>query len=75
MSGQQVTACGALNGTLRARAILDALKLTPANVQQIRTLPFQEIVAVLDTKDPVLSFGNVNFETTSQVTIKVEAAQ
>ena len=61
MSGQQVTACGTLNGTLRAKAVLDALKLTPENVQEIRTMPFQKIVEVLNTKDPVLPFGSVNF--------------
>lgn len=59
MSGQQVTACGALNGTLRAKAILDALKLKDA--QEIRTIPFEKIVEVLNTKDPVLSAGGVNF--------------
>ncbi len=59
MSGQQVTACGALNGTLRAKAIIDALKLN--NVQEIRTIPFEKIVEVLNTKDPVLQFGGVNF--------------
>jgi para-nitrobenzyl esterase len=59
MSGQQVTACGPWNGTLRAKAILDALKLN--NIQEIRTIPFQRIVDVLNTKDPVLSFGGVNF--------------
>ena len=61
MSGQQVTACGALNGTLRAKVILDALKLTSANTQEIRTMPFQKIVEVLNTRDPVLPFGGVNF--------------
>lgn len=61
MSGQQVTACGALNGTLRAKAILDALKLKPEHTQEIRTMPFQKIVDVLNTKDPVLPFGGVNF--------------
>jgi para-nitrobenzyl esterase len=59
MSGQQVTACGALNGTLRAKAILDALKLN--NIQEIRTIPFQKIVEVLNTKDPVLPYGGINF--------------
>ena len=61
MSGQQVTACGPLNGTLRAAAILDALKLNRDNVGQIRTMPFEKIVEVLNTKDPVLPFGGVNF--------------
>ena len=59
MSGQQVTACGPLNGTLRAKGILEALKLS--NVQEIRTIPFQKIVDVLNTKDPVLPYGGVNF--------------
>jgi para-nitrobenzyl esterase len=61
MSGQQVTACGPWNGTLRAKAILDALKIGKENIQQIRTIPFEKIVEVLNTKDPVLSFGGVNF--------------
>lgn len=61
MSGQQVTACGPGNGTLRARAILDALKITKDNIQTVRTMPFERIVEVLNTKDPILSFGSVNF--------------
>jgi para-nitrobenzyl esterase len=61
MSGQQVTASGPLNATLRAQAILDALKLSPGNIDAIRTMPFQKIVEVLDTKDPVLQFGGVYF--------------
>ena len=61
MSGQQVTACGPWNGTLRAKAILDALQITKDNIQSVRTMPFQKIVDVLNTKDPVLSFGGVNF--------------
>lgn len=61
MSGQQVTASGALNGTLRARAVLDALKLLPGRVAEIRTLPAERIVEVLNTRDPVLPFGGVSF--------------
>jgi para-nitrobenzyl esterase len=61
MSGQQVTASGALNGTLRARAILDALKLTPERAAEIRKLPAERIVEVLGTRDPVLPFGGVSF--------------
>lgn len=61
MSGQQVTASGALNGTLRARTVLDALKLLPGRVAEIRTLPAERIVAVLNTRDPVLPFGGVSF--------------
>jgi para-nitrobenzyl esterase len=61
MSGQQITASGPLHATLRARAILDALKITPERIDEIRTIPFQKIVDVLNTKDPVLSFGGVYF--------------
>jgi para-nitrobenzyl esterase len=61
MSGQQVTASGPLNATLRARAILDALKLPPERAGEIRTLPWQRIVEVLGTRDPVLPFGGVSF--------------
>jgi para-nitrobenzyl esterase len=61
MSGQQVTASGPLNATLRAQAVLDALKLPAQRVGEIRTMPFQRLVEVLDTRDPVLPFGGVSF--------------
>jgi para-nitrobenzyl esterase len=61
MSGQQVTASGPLNATLRTKAILDALKIAPGSIDEIQTIPFQKIVEVLNTKDPVLPFGGVYF--------------
>jgi len=61
MSGQQVTASGPLNATLRARAMLDALKLAPERVGEIRTLPFPRLVEALGTRDPVLPFGGISF--------------
>lgn len=61
MSGQQVTASGPLNATLRAQAMLDALKLRPERMDAIRTMPFQRIVEVLGTRDPVLPFGGISF--------------
>ncbi len=61
MSGQQVTASGPLNATLRAQAILDALKLPAGRTGEIRSLPYQQIVEVLGTRDPVLPFGGVSF--------------
>lgn len=61
MSGQQVTASGPLNATLRTQAILDTLKLTPDRIDEIRTMPFEKIVEALSTKDPVLPFGSVYF--------------
>ena len=61
MSGQQVTASGVLNATLRARTVLDALKLTPERAAEIRNLPAERLVEVLGTRDPVLPFGGVSF--------------
>jgi para-nitrobenzyl esterase len=61
MSGQQVTASGALNGTLRARTVLDALKLLPSRAGEIRTLPAERILEVLNTRDPILPFGGISF--------------
>jgi para-nitrobenzyl esterase len=61
MSGQQVTASGALNATLRARTILDALNLTPERAAEIRNLTAERLVEVLGTRDPVLPFGGVSF--------------
>ena len=61
MSGQQVTASGPLNATLRTRAVLDALKLTPERCREIRTLPAERLVEAIDTRDPVLPFGGISF--------------
>ncbi len=61
MSGQQVTASGALNGTLRARAVLDALKLTPERASELRTLPAEKLLEAIGARDPVLPFGSVSF--------------
>lgn len=61
MSGQQVTASGPLNATLRARAMLDALKLPPERIGEIRSLPYRQIVEALGTRDPVLPFGGISF--------------
>lgn len=61
MSGQQVTASGPLNATLRAQAMLDALKLPLDRVGELRTMPFQKLVEVLGTRDPVLPFGGISF--------------
>lgn len=61
MSGQQVTASGPLNATLRTRAILDALKLPPERASELRTVPAEKLLEVLNTRDPVLPFGGVSF--------------
>lgn len=61
MSGQQVTASGALNATLRARTVLDALKLSPERFNEIGTLPAERLIEVLNTRDPILPFGGISF--------------
>ena len=61
MSGQQVTASGPLNATLRTRAVLDALKIPPARAAEIRNLPAEKLIEVLNTRDPVLPFGGISF--------------
>jgi para-nitrobenzyl esterase len=61
MSGQQVTASGPLNATLRTRAVLDALKLPPERAAEIRNIPAERLIEVLGTRDPVLPFGGISF--------------
>jgi para-nitrobenzyl esterase len=61
MSGQQVTASGPLNATRRARAYLDALGAAPDDVDRVRTLPVDRLVATLATPDPVYDYGAVYF--------------
>jgi len=61
LSGQQVTASGALNATLRTRTILEALKLTSERAGEIKSVPAERIVEALGTRDPVLPFGGVSF--------------
>ena len=64
MSGQQVTACGPLNGQLRAQAYLDRLGIAPADTAALRAAPVETLVEALATPDPVnaahgLYFGPV----------------
>lgn len=61
MSGQQITASGPLNATLRTQALLDTLKISSKNIGEIRTIPYEKIVDAFSTKDPVLPFGGVYF--------------
>jgi para-nitrobenzyl esterase len=61
MSGQQVTASGPLNATLRARVVLDALKLPPERAAEIRTLPAERLLEAISARDPILPFGSVSF--------------
>lgn len=61
MSGQQITASGPHNATLRTQALLDTLKISAKNIEDIRTISFEKIVDALSTKDPVLSYGSTYF--------------
>lgn len=61
MSGQQVTASGPLNATLRTRVVLDALKLSPERAAEIRTLPAERLLEAINARDPVLQFGSISF--------------
>ncbi|HEY2402401.1 MAG TPA: carboxylesterase/lipase family protein [Steroidobacteraceae bacterium] len=58
MSGQQVTASGPLNATLRARAFLDALQRP---VGEIAALPTEKIIAAMSATDPVIGKGGLYF--------------
>jgi para-nitrobenzyl esterase len=61
MSGQQVTASGPLNASLRARAVLEALKLKPEQVNELGTIPAEKLLEATGARDPVLPFGGVSF--------------
>jgi len=61
MSGQQVTASGPANATSRTRAYLDALGLTPTEVDALRTLPAERLLEGLAAPDPVLPSGDIYF--------------
>jgi len=58
MSGQQVTASGPLNATLRARAFLDALKHP---VSEIASVPMEKIIEAMSATDPVIGKGSLYF--------------
>ena len=54
MSGQQVTASGPNVATERARTLLDALKLKPADIAQLGRLPLEKVLEASRARDPVL---------------------
>lgn len=64
MSGQQVTACGPLNGTARAKAFLAQTGLENATPDQLKSVPMKALLEGLAARDPVnpdhgLYFGPV----------------
>ena len=60
MSGQQVTASGPLNATLRTRAYLNRLGVKDTDLSPLLTLPVQALIDALDATDPVLG-GSLYF--------------
>ncbi|WP_371514801.1 carboxylesterase family protein [Brevundimonas denitrificans] len=61
MSGQQVTACGPMNGTARGLAMIEAAGLTPATAHALKTLPVDQMLAASAARDPVQGYGGINF--------------
>jgi len=59
MSGQQVTAGGPRNATLRTEAFLKQLGVAPDQVQALRTMPVDQLRAGLKAVDPVAGSGGV----------------
>jgi para-nitrobenzyl esterase len=61
MSGQQVTASGPVNATSRARTLLEALKLPPERLEEIRTVPQEKLLEATAATDPVIGKGSLYF--------------
>jgi para-nitrobenzyl esterase len=61
MSGQQVTACGPLNGQLRAQAYLDTLGIAAGDTVALRAAPMDALVDALSTRDPINSERGLYF--------------
>ncbi len=61
MSGQQVTASGPLNARARAEAFLQALGIARNNLDALRAVPTEKLVAALRTMDPIIGSGGLYF--------------
>jgi para-nitrobenzyl esterase len=61
MSGQHVTAMGPIHATIRARTFMEALGLRPDQVDVLRALPAERLVAALKTPDPLERKGSILF--------------
>lgn len=59
MSGQQVTACGPLNGTARAQRFLDTTGLD--SVDALKTAPMAQLVEGLAARDPINELHGLYF--------------
>lgn len=61
MSGQQVTACGPMNGTARGLAMIEAAGLTPETAHELKGLSVDRLLEASAAPDPVLGYGGINF--------------
>jgi para-nitrobenzyl esterase len=61
MSGQQVTASGPLNATLRTRALLDALGHGTAQAHEVGSVAVERLVEAMRVGDPVTGIGRLYF--------------
>lgn len=61
MSGQHVTAMGPIHATLRAKAFMARLGLKPDQVDVLRKLPAEQLVAALKMPDPLERKGSIIF--------------
>ncbi|WP_115561425.1 carboxylesterase/lipase family protein [Xanthomonas arboricola] len=52
MSGQQVTAAGPRAATQRAQLLLEALKIAPADLAHLRSVPVAQLLAAAQVRDP-----------------------
>jgi para-nitrobenzyl esterase len=61
MSGQQLTASGALHASERARVFLQALGLSPERSPEIASVSSERLVAALSARDPFIDGGALYF--------------
>ncbi|HSD69884.1 MAG TPA: carboxylesterase/lipase family protein, partial [Woeseiaceae bacterium] len=61
MSGQQVTVSGPANAKLRTAAYTDAIGIAADDVESLRSMPLDKLLAGLAAADPVLHYGSVYF--------------
>lgn len=61
MSGEQITASGPLHATQRAQALLQALRIAPAEAARVQQVATERLVDALATVDPVIGHGGLYF--------------
>ena len=61
MSGQQVTACGPLNGKARALAYLDKIGIEASDTETLRSAPMERLIEGLSARDPINEMQGLYF--------------